>query len=43
MSGKEGGRGYYCIKKFSDSLAWETGVWIANMPNHMIHLNGDNF
>ena len=31
------------FKKFSDSLAWETEVWIANMPNHMIHLNGDRF
>lgn len=31
------------FKKFSDSLAWETEVWIANMPDHMIHLNGDKF
>lgn len=30
-------------KKFSDSLAWETEVWIADMPEHMIHLNGDRF
>lgn len=30
-------------KKFSESLAWETEVWIANMPDHMIHLNGDKF
>ncbi|HBW14517.1 MAG TPA: restriction endonuclease [Proteiniclasticum sp.] len=30
-------------KKFSDSLAWETEVWIAELPNHMIHLNGDKF
>lgn len=30
-------------KKFSDSLAWETEVWIADMPDHMIHLNGDKF
>lgn len=30
-------------KKFSDSLAWETEVWIAEMPDHMIHLNGDKF
>lgn len=30
-------------KKFSDSLAWDTEVWIAEMPNHMIHLNGDKF
>lgn len=30
-------------KKFSESLAWETEVWIAEMPDHMIHLNGDRF
>ena len=30
-------------KKFSESLAWETEVWIAEMPEHMIHLNGDKF
>ena len=31
------------FKKFSESLAWETEVWIADMPEHMIHLNGDKF
>ena len=31
------------FKKFSDLLAWETEVWIADMPDHMIHLNGDKF
>lgn len=31
------------FKKFSDQLAWETEVWIANMPDHMIHLNGNKF
>lgn len=31
------------FKKFSDKLAWETEVWIADMPDHMIHLNGDKF
>ena len=31
------------FKKFSESLAWETEVWIADMPDHMIHLNGDRF
>lgn len=30
-------------KKFADQLAWETEVWIAEMPEHMIHLNGDKF
>lgn len=31
------------FKVFSESLAWETEVWIADMPDHMIHLNGDKF
>lgn len=30
-------------KKFAEELAWETEVWIAEMPDHMIHLNGDKF
>ena len=30
-------------KKFSEQLAWETEVWVAEMPDHMIHLNGDKF
>ena len=30
-------------KSFSEQLAWETEVWIAEMPDHMIHLNGDKF
>ena len=30
-------------KKFSKELAWETEVWIADTPDHMIHLNGDKF
>ena len=31
------------FKKFSETLAWETEVWISDMPDHMIHLNGDKF
>lgn len=31
------------FKKFSEQLAWETEAWIADMPEHMIHLNGDRF
>lgn len=30
-------------KRFSKELAWETEVWIAEAPDHMIHLNGDRF
>ena len=31
------------FKRSSESLAWETEVWISDMPEHMIHLNGDRF
>ena len=30
-------------KKFSQDLAWDSEVWIAELPSHMIHLNGDKF
>lgn len=30
-------------KKFSLDLAWETEIWISEIPEHMIHLNGDKF
>ena len=29
--------------KYADKIAWETEVWIAEMPSHMIHFNGDKF
>lgn len=31
------------FKKFSEELAWETEVWLSDIPDHMIHLNGDCF
>lgn len=30
-------------KKFVSALAWETEIWISELPDHMIHLNGDKF
>ncbi len=30
-------------RRFVSSLAWDTEVWIAAEPDHMIHLNGDKF
>lgn len=30
-------------RKFSRDIAWETEVWIADAPEHMIHFNGDKF
>ena len=29
--------------RFSQDIAWETDVWIADNPTHMIHFNGDKF
>ena len=29
--------------KFHSSIAWETEVWIADAPDHMIHYNGKRF
>lgn len=31
------------FKKHVADIAWETEVWIAENPNHMIHFNGDRF
>lgn len=31
------------FSKFASSIAWETEVWIASIPEHIIHFNGDKF
>ena len=31
------------FKTFIGRLAWETEVWIAELPEHMIHMNGSTF
>ena len=31
------------FKKYIDEIAWETEVWLADTPAHMIHFNGDRF
>ena len=31
------------FRKFAHEIAFETEVWIANRPEHMIHYNGDRF
>ncbi|MDI6738148.1 MAG: BsuBI/PstI family type II restriction endonuclease [Nanoarchaeota archaeon] len=31
------------FKRHAEDIAWETEVWIAEIPNHMIHFNGDKF
>jgi type II restriction enzyme len=31
------------FRKFTMDIAWESEVWIAENPDHMIHFNGDKF
>jgi hypothetical protein len=31
------------MARYLSSLAWETEVWVADAPTHMVHLNGERF
>jgi hypothetical protein len=31
------------FRRHIDNIAWETEVWIAENPDHMVHFNGDKF
>src|SRR5262249_44816878 len=31
------------FKKWTIDIAWETEVWTADTPEHLIHFNGDKF
>ena len=31
------------FRKFVTDLAWETEVWIAESPDHLIHFDGEKF
>jgi type II restriction enzyme len=31
------------FRKFIADIAWETEVWIADNPDHLVHFNGDKF
>ena len=31
------------FRRHLDSIAWETEVWVAEIPDHLIHFNGDRF
>lgn len=31
------------FRKYAADIAWETEVWIAENPDHVIHFNGDRF
>ena len=31
------------FKRHADDIAWETEVWLSEIPDHLIHFNGDKF
>jgi hypothetical protein len=31
------------FRKWASEIAWETEVWIADNPDHLVHFNGDKF
>ncbi len=31
------------FKRHVENIAWETEVWVAEIPDHLIHFNGDKF
>ena len=33
----------HAFRKYAADIAWETEVWIAENPDHMIHFNGPKF
>ncbi len=34
---------FAAFRKHLKAIAWETEVWIAEIPDHLIHFNGDRF
>jgi hypothetical protein len=35
--------GRNAMRGFLDQIAWETEVWVADNPDHLIHFNGERF
>jgi adenine-specific DNA-methyltransferase len=35
--------GFADFRKYSGDIVWESEVWIADSPDHMIHYNGERF
>ena len=31
------------FRRHTSKIAWDTEVWIAELPDHLIHYNGDRF
>lgn len=34
---------FSAFKKYASDIVWESEVWIAGFPDHLIHFNGDKF
>jgi adenine-specific DNA-methyltransferase len=34
---------FTAFKKYASEIVWESEVWVADFPDHMIHFNGDKF
>jgi hypothetical protein len=34
---------FVTFRNFLSEIAWETEVWLSEMPDHMIHFNGNRF
>jgi len=31
------------LRRYLSEIAWETEVWVADAPSHLIHFNGERF
>jgi hypothetical protein len=31
------------MSRYLGDIAWETEVWVADAPSHLIHFNGERF
>ena len=31
------------FKRYAQDIAWDTEVWLADAPDHLMHFNGDRF
>lgn len=34
---------FAAFKRYASDIVWESEVWVAEFPDHMIHFNGDKF
>jgi hypothetical protein len=35
--------GRHAMMKYLNDISWETEVWVAEAPTHLIHFNGERF